>query len=87
MRSHTLLTLTKLTSIKKKFGLTQVKQDAFNKIKRIVDRYTLLNYPDFNETFKIHIDASAFRLGAVTRQKGKPITFYSIQLTGSQQWY
>ena len=49
----------------------QVKQDAFEKIKWIVDRDTLLTHPDFNKAFKICTNASAFRLGAVTSQKGK----------------
>ena len=49
----------------------QVKQDAFDKIKRIMARDTLLTYPDFNETFKIHTDASAFQLGVVISQKGR----------------
>ena len=48
---------------------------------------TSLTYPDFNETFKIHTNDSAFQLGAVISQKGKPITFYSIKLTDSQRWY
>ena len=48
--SHTLATLTKLTSNKWGFKWTQVEQDAFNKIKRIVARDTLINYPAFNET-------------------------------------
>ena len=34
------------------------------------DHDTLLTYPGFNETFKIHTDASAFQLGAVISQKG-----------------
>ena len=50
-------------------------------------RDTLLTYPDFNETFKIHTDASAFQLGAVIIQKGKPIAFYSRKLTDAQQRY
>ena len=48
---------------------------------------TLLNYTDFNETFKIHTDASAFQLGVVISHKGKPITFYSRKLTGDKQRY
>ena len=48
---------------------------------------TLLIYPGFNEAFKINTDASAFQLGAVIRQKGKPISFYSRKLADSQQWY
>ena len=46
---------------------------------------TLLTYPDFNETFKIQTDASAFQLGAVIRHKGKPIAFYSRKLTYHKQ--
>ena len=64
---------------------TQVEQDTFNGIKRIVARDTLSTYLNFNEIFKIHTDASAFQLGAVISQKGKPIAFYSRKLTGAQQ--
>ena len=51
-RSHILASLTRLMSIKEKFKCTQVKQDDFDEIKRIVARDTLLTYPYFNETFK-----------------------------------
>ena len=50
-------------------------------------RDTLLNYLDFNETFNIHIDASAFQLGVVVSQKGGPIAFYSRKITDDQQRY
>ena len=86
-RSHTLAPLTKLTSIKTRFKWTQVEQDAFDEIKRIVARDNLLTYPDFNETFKIHTNASAIQLGAVISNKGKPIAFYSGKLTDAQQGY
>ena len=52
-----------------------------------MDHDTSLTYPDFNETFKIHANASAFQLGAVIIQKGKHIAFYSIKLTGATTWY
>ena len=87
IRSHTLAPLTKLTSIKKKFKWMNVEQYAFSEIKRIVAWDTLLTYPYFNETFKIHTNASEFRLGAFISLKGKPIAFYSIKLTDSQQRY
>ena len=35
----------------------------------------------------MYTDASAFQLGAVISQKGKPIAFYSIRLTCTQQRY
>ena len=64
-RSRTLALLTKLTSIKRNFKSSKFEQDAFEKMKRIVARNTLLTYPDFNGIFKIRTDASAFQLGAV----------------------
>ena len=50
-------------------------------------RDTLLPYPVFNETFKFHTNARAFRLVEVIIQKGKPISFYSRKLTNAQQQY
>ena len=86
-QAHTLVPLTKLTSINIKFKWTKVKQYDFDIIKRIVAHDTLSTYPYFNETFQIHTDASAFQLGAFISQKGKPIGFYSRKLTDTQQRY
>ena len=47
--SHTLAPLTNITFIKYIFKLTKIKKDAFDEIKRVVVRITLLAYPDFNE--------------------------------------
>ena len=85
--SHKLATLTILTFIKQRFKWTQVEQDDFNMIKPIVALDTFLTYPGFNETFKVHTDASAFQLGLVISKKGKPIGLYCIKLTDSQQRY
>ena len=82
-RSHTLAPFTRLMSTKREFKCTQVEQDAFEKIKRIVARNTLLTYPDFNENFKIHTDASAFQLGGVIIQEDKPTALYSRIITDS----
>ena len=60
--SHTLAPLTRMTSNKKKFKLKQLKQNYSDKIKLTVSRDTLLTYPYFNKTFKIHTNASAFKL-------------------------
>ena len=79
--------LTKLTSINRNFKWTKVKHYAFNKIKQIVVCDTLLIYSDFNETFKIHTDYSAFQLGAVISHKVKPNALYSRRLTDTQQQY
>ena len=74
-RSHTFAHLTRKASNKRKFGLTKVKQDAFENYKRNVARNNLSTYPDFIEAFKIHTNASAFQFGAFIIQKGKPIEF------------
>ena len=46
-----------------------------------MDRDNLLSYPDFNEEFKIHTNATDFQFGAVIRQQGKQITLYGRKLT------
>ena len=52
-----------------------------------MSRDTLLTYLDFNETLKIHTNASASQLGAAINKKEKPIAFYSRKLTYAQQHY
>ena len=56
-RSHVLHPLTALTSNKTKFKWTDVRQKAFDEIKRTFSQDTLLAYPDFNKRFDIHTDA------------------------------
>ena len=85
--SRTLAHLSKLTYIKINFKWTYVKQDAFDKIKRIVARDILSTYLYFNETSKFRTDASVFQLVAVISHKGILIAFYSIKLTGAQMRY
>ena len=46
---------------------------------------TLLTYPYFNETFKIHTDAIKFKLGAVIGHRVKLFPCYSRKLTDSQK--
>ena len=52
--------LTKIWSNKTQFDWNKIKQDTFDKIKRIVACDTLLNYLYCNETFKIHTNTSVF---------------------------
>ena len=44
-------------------------------------------YPNFNEPFDIHMDASDLQLGAVTSQNRQPIAFYSRKLNDAQMQY
>ena len=82
-RSDTLAPLTALTSKEAKWRWTEVEQKAFDTMKKIVSRETLLAYPHFSEPFEIHTDASHTQLGAVISQNGKPIAFYSQKLKPS----
>ena len=72
--SEILASLTELTS-------------AFDTMKKIMAKETLLAYPNFKIPFEIHTDASAYQLGACISQKGKPIAFYSRKLTPAQTRY
>jgi hypothetical protein len=86
-QSEILAPLTRLTSKDVPFQWTDVKQQAFDKIKAIVCREVLLSYPDFNKPFHIHTDASHYQLGAVISQNNCPIAFYSRKLQPAQVRY
>jgi hypothetical protein len=86
-RSHILAPLTKLVSKKQKFVWEKEQQDAFETIKKIISKETLLVYPNFNEPFQIHTDASHRQLGAVISQKGMPIAFWSKKPKDAQVHY
>ena len=66
-RSEVLAPLIRLTSANVKFKWTNVKQMAFDKIKQIVRRETLLLFLS---------DASHTQLGVVISQNNKPIAFF-----------
>ena len=86
-RSDVLAPLTKLTSKLAKWQWTDTEQQAFDAMKRIISKETLLTYPDFSQPFDIHTDASHTQLGAVLSQSNKPIAFYSRKLNPAQTRY
>jgi len=86
-RSHVLAPLAKLTSKGNKWQWGQEEQHAFDTMKKIIAKETLLAYPDFSKPFEIHTDASHYQLGAVISQSGKPIAFYSRKLNPAQTRY
>jgi hypothetical protein len=81
--------LTSLTSSKVKFGWHSSHQQAFDKIKKVIETEVLLCYPDFNKPYSLHLftDASDHHLGAVIMQDKKPIAFYSRKLNTAQKRY
>ena len=86
-RSDVLAPLSALTSNDVPWKWTETEQKAFEQMKRIVGRTALLAYPDFNEPFCIHTDASHTQLGAVISQDNRPIAFYSRKLNPAQTRY
>ena len=82
--SHILAPLTALISGKVKWKWTNEHQTAFDEMKRVITRETLLAYPNFNKPFDIHMDASLQQLGACISQDGHSIAFYSQKLNLAQ---
>eukprot|EP00957_Ditylum_brightwellii_P081809 6224202-Ditylum_brightwellii.AAC.1 len=75
-RAGLLAPLSKLTSNTAKWEWTDVHRMSFHKMKELLIKEVLLTYPNFNEPFNIHMDASDAQLGAVISQNGVPIAFY-----------
>jgi hypothetical protein len=86
-RSHTLAPLTALSSKTVKWQWTDVEQNAFDEMKKIISRETLLTYLNFHLPFEIHTDASHTQLGSVISQDKRPIAFYSRKLNPAQTRY
>ena len=88
-RSHILQPFTAISSGKKgtRIQWTPELEDAFNKVKQMICKETLLTYPDWSKPFDIHTDASDYQLGAVISQENKPIAFFSRKLNSAQRNY
>jgi transposase InsO family protein len=86
-RSHLLAPLSSLTSTKVRWKWTSEHQEAFDKMKTLIAKETLLTFPDFSQEFEIHTDASKVQLGACISQNGKPVAFYSRKLQPAQTRY
>ena len=71
---------------KKELKWIEIHQKAFEDIKKVMAQETL-NYPNFNEVFEIHTDASDRQLSAAISQNGKPLAFYSRKLSSAQRKY
>lgn len=75
--------LTDLVIPKEKFEWNETCQSAFEKIKTVLTSSPVLQLPDFNKPFAIHVDASDIGVGAVLLQEinhiqvWHPVRYYS----------
>eukprot|EP00977_Amphora_coffeiformis_P021539 scaffold9447_cov94-Amphora_coffeaeformis.AAC.1 len=86
-RAHILAPITRLQSKDVPFQWTTECQQAFDTMKGLIAQETLLAYPDPNQPFDVYTDASDVQLGAVIKQHGRPVAFYSRKLSAAQQNY
>ena len=84
--AHILAPLTALTGTKK-FLWSDACTKAFKQIKAVVTVNALLAYPNYNLPFDIETNASDYQLGAVIKQNGRPVAYYSRKLNAAQQNY
>ena len=56
-------------------------------MKKIISWDVYLAYPDFNQYFDVHTDASNVQLGVCISQNKKLIAFYSHKLNPAQWQY
>jgi hypothetical protein len=76
-----------MTSAKVKWKWTPECQEAFDQMKAIMAKETVVTFPDFTKEFEIHTDASKLQLGACISQGGKPVAFYPHKLQPAQTRY
>ena len=86
-RSHICAPLTNMVGVNAKFEWGSEQQKAFDEMKRLIAKETLLTFPNFNEEFHIYTDASDYQLGAVIMQNNKPLAFYSRKMDKAQRRY
>jgi hypothetical protein len=59
-------------------------ESSFNAIKALLSNDAFLWYRDHNKPFHVYTDASAYQLGSVIMQDGKPVAFFSRKLNSRE---
>eukprot|EP00978_Attheya_sp_CCMP212_P005504 scaffold12329_cov39-Attheya_sp.AAC.2 len=85
-RAHVLAPLTSLQG-KKNIVWTDIHTNAFNEMKALMTQDCLLSYPDPNIPYDIETDASNYQMGAVIKQNGRPVAYFSRKLRDAQLNY
>ena len=85
-RSHILAPLTSLIKTKV-FVWGPDQQRAFDEMRALMASDAMLVFPDHNVPFDIETDASDYQLGAVIKQRGRPVAYYTRKLSAAQKNY
>ncbi|MCO5562959.1 hypothetical protein L7F22_016595 [Adiantum nelumboides] len=72
--------LTELTQIDENFIWTKKRDFAFNELKNLLAKSSVLKLPDFEKTLEVIVDVCAKRVREILRQEGHPIAYESRQL-------
>ena len=82
-RAYVLKPLTDLAGLKKNAPIdwTDEMDESFKKTKRLMAADALAAYPDNNKKYYILSDASDFQLGSCLMQEGRPIAYFTKNLT------
>jgi hypothetical protein len=76
------------TNLLKKSSVTyeweEACDEAFETLKGILVKASVLKLPDFDKEFEIHSHASDFVIGGVLVQEGRPATFESKKLSETE---
>ena len=79
--------LRNLTKEETQFILSDVQEDAFSKLKKVITEPPLLRYYDLEEEVTIESDSSDYGMRAVLLQAGRPVAFASRTLTERERHY
>lgn len=67
---------------------SEAQQQVFHKLRNILaSEDVMLSYPEYRKPFDLTTDASAYGIGAVLAQKGRPITMISRALKHNEANY
>jgi hypothetical protein len=69
------------------FSWAEAQQSVFDRVKAIIAKAIMLEYPNPNHPFNLYPDASDFAMGTVLAQDGKIISTFSRKLNDAQKKY